>query len=48
MNGYKERYFLSTQRLKNSLVCNLLSWANSSIVVGPLSLYNFVDWLGSC
>ena len=39
---------LSSQRLKNSFVCNLLSWANSSIVVGPLSLFNFVDWLGSC
>ena len=39
---------LSTQRLKNSFVCNILSWAKSSIVVGPLTLFNFVEWLGSC
>ena len=39
---------LSTQRLKNSFVCNLLSWAKSSIAVGPLTLFNFVEWLGSC
>ena len=26
---------LSIQRLKNSFVCNLLSWAKSSIAVGP-------------
>ena len=39
---------LLIQRMKNSFVCNLFSWAKSSIVVGPLSLINFVDWLGSC
>ena len=39
---------LSIQRLKNSFVCNIFSWAKSSIVVGPLTLFNFVDWLGSC
>ena len=39
---------LLIQRLKNSFACNLLSWAKSCIVVGPLSLINFVDWLGSC
>ena len=38
---------LSIQRLKNSFVCNLLSWAKSSIVVDPLTLFNFVDWLDS-
>ena len=43
-----ENEVLSLQRLKNSFICNLLSWANSSIVEGPLSLFNFVDWLGSC
>ena len=31
-----------------NFVCNLFSWAKSSIVVGPLTLFNFVDWLGSC
>ena len=30
---------LSIQRLKNSFICNLLSWAKSSIVVGPLTLW---------
>ena len=39
---------LVVQRLKNSFICNLFSWAKSSIVVGPLTLFNFVDWLGSC
>ena len=39
---------LSIQRLKNSFICNLFSWAKSSIVVGPLTLFNFADWLGSC
>ena len=39
---------LSIQIMKNSFICNLFSWAKSSIVVGPLSLINFVDWLGSC
>ena len=43
-----ENEVLSLQRLKNSFICNLLSWANSSIIEGPLSLFNFVDWLGSC
>ncbi|KAJ9680532.1 hypothetical protein PVL29_019761 [Vitis rotundifolia] len=43
-----ENEVLSLQRLKNSFICNLLFWANSSIVEGPLSLFNFVDWLGSC
>ena len=39
---------LVVQRLKNSFICNLFSWAKSSIAVGPLTLFNFVDWLGSC
>ena len=39
---------LSIQIMKNSFICNLFSWAKSSIVVGPLSLINFVNWLGSC
>ena len=40
---------LSIQRMKNSFVCNLFSWAKSSCLeVGPFSLINFVDWLGSC
>ena len=39
---------LSIQRLKNFCVCNLLSWAKSSIAIGPLTLFNFVEWLGSC
>ena len=37
---------LSIQRMKNSFVCNLFSWAKSCLEVGPLSLINFVDWLG--
>ena len=43
-----ENEVLSIQRLKNSFLCNLSSWANSSIVEGPFSLFNFVDWVGSC
>ena len=39
---------LSIQRMKNSFVCNLFSWAKSCLEVGPFSLINFVDWLGSC
>ena len=39
---------LLIQRMKNSFVCNLLSWAKSCLEVGPFSLINFVDWLGSC
>ena len=39
---------LSIQRMKNSFVCNLWSWGKSCLDVGPISLINFVDWLGSC
>ena len=38
---------LSIQRLKNSFVCNLLSWSKSCLDGEPRSLINFVDWLGS-
>ena len=39
---------LSIQKMKNSFVYNLFSWAKSCLEVGPISLVNFVDWLGSC
>ena len=39
---------LSIQRMKNSFVCNLFSWAKSCLDGGPHSLINFVDRLGSC
>ena len=39
---------LLIQRMKNSFVCNLWSWAKSCLDVGPFSLINFVDWLGFC
>ena len=39
---------LVIQRMKNLFVCNLWSWAESCLDVGPVSLINFVDWLGSC
>ena len=38
---------LSIQKMKNSFVCNLWFWAKSCLDVGPFSLINFVDWLGS-
>ena len=42
--GNKE---LSLQRLKNSFVCNLLSWVKVSIVLSPSLLVSFIHWLGS-
>ena len=33
--------------MKNSVVCNFLSWTKSIIDEGPLSLINFFYWLGS-
>ena len=39
---------LSIQRMKIFFVCNLFSWTKSCLEVGPISLVNFVDWLGSC
>ena len=38
---------LSLHRLKYSFVCNLWSWVRVSIVLSPLSLVSFLDWLGS-
>ena len=38
---------LLIQRMKNSFVCNLFSWAKSCLDGGPRSLINFVDWLSS-
>lgn len=38
---------LSDQRRKSLLLCNLLSWTKWYIVEGPMSLFDFVDWLGS-
>ena len=51
--GRKETRLLSKNgefsvlRLKNSFVCNYWSWAKLFIDVGPLSLIDFFDWLGS-
>ena len=37
----------SVHRLKYSFVCSLWSWTKLYIDVGPLSLIDFFDWLGS-
>ena len=38
---------LSTNRLKNSFVCNLWVWSKSVVNEGPLSLLGFFYWLGA-
>ena len=37
----------SVHKLKYSFVCGLWSWTKLFIDVGPLSLINVFDWLGS-
>ena len=37
---------LSSQKLKNSFVCNLWSWFRMSVDVCHVSLVSFFDWLG--
>ncbi|RVX21330.1 hypothetical protein CK203_002101 [Vitis vinifera] len=41
-------YLFWTVWKERNNVCNLFSWAKACLEVGPLSLINFVDWLGSC
>ena len=36
----------STQRMKTSFICNLLSWSNVYIDERPRSLVDFLIWLG--
>ena len=44
--SYKNKK-LSDQILKSLFLCNLLSWTKLYIVVGPMSLFDFSDWMGS-
>ena len=37
----------SVQMMKNYYVCNLWSWSRVFVDVGPISLFNFIDRLGS-
>ena len=39
---------LLDQRLLTRFLCNLMYWTNLYIGEGPFSLFNFIDWLGSC
>ena len=38
---------LSIQRMKNFFVYNLWSWSGVVIDEGPLSLFSFINWVGS-
>ena len=37
---------LSVQRMKTSFICNLWSWSNVHIVERPISLVDFLTWIG--
>ena len=39
---------LLDQGLKSGLLCNLMNQTNLYIGEGPLSIFDFIDWLGSC
>ena len=38
----------SNQYLKNSFLRNLFTWVKMYTEIGSLSLFNFIEWLGSC
>ena len=38
----------SNQYLKNSFLRNLFTWVKMYTEIGSPSLFNFIEWLGSC